>query len=226
MEALLVDDDQEFCALLGDYLKTQGIAVTTAYDGPTGFERACQTSADIVVLDVMLPGFDGIEVLRRLRERSDLPVLMLTARGEDVDRIIGLELGADDYLAKPCNPREVVARIRAILRRASRSPGPALAQVAGLHIDPGSRTVTLDGQSLTLTSTEFSILEVLAQQAGQPVSKEALSEQALGRPLGRYDRAVDMHLSNLRRKLGPLADGRDRIETIRGVGYQLLIPPA
>ena len=161
-------------------------------------------------------------MLRELRRESALPVLMLTARGDDVDRIVGLELGADDYLPKPCNPREVVARLRAILRRAGPVEESGPMDVAGLIVDPEDRTARVADHVLALTSTEFSMLAHLASRAGRVVSKGELSEQVLGRPLGRYDRGVDMHVSNLRRKLPPLADGRDRIETVRGTGYQLV----
>ncbi|MEM9301291.1 MAG: response regulator [Pseudomonadota bacterium] len=221
---LLVDDDPTFCELLGEYLRAQDMNVDAVHDGDAGLRRALAGDHEIVVLDVMLPGRDGIDVLRELRRAVDLPVLMLTARGDDVDRIVGLELGADDYLAKPCNPREVVARIRAILRRVDRTLDLGTVDVAGLVVNPGDRTATLAGVALELTSTEFSMLHFLAARAGRSVTKADLSEHVLGRPLGPYDRSIDMHVSNLRRKLSPLPDGRDRIETIRGVGYQMLLP--
>ncbi len=219
---LIVDDDIGFCGLLGEYLEGQGFSVASVHDGEAGLSLARVGDHDIVVLDVMLPGLDGIEVLRELRRESALPVLMLTARGDDVDRIVGLELGADDYLPKPCNPREVVARLRAILRRAGSVEETGRTEIAGLTVDPGDRTARVGGEVLDLTSTEFSMLAHLAARAGKVVSKGELSERVLGRPLGRYDRGVDMHVSNLRRKLPPLPDGRDRIETVRGTGYQLI----
>ena len=221
---LLIDDDVEFCSLLGEYLSGQGFAVEAVHDGDRGLALARGGGYGIVVLDVMLPGRDGVEVLRELRRESNLPVLMLTARGDDVDRIVGLELGADDYLPKPCNPREVAARLRAILRRTATPPNPVVLEVAGLRLKSADRTVAVGDQPVPLTSTEFSILELLMVRAGSVVTKEEISERALGRTLGRYDRSIDMHLSNIRRKVGALPDGRDRIETVRGAGYQLIRP--
>jgi two-component system response regulator CpxR len=174
----------------------------------------------------MMPKRNGFDVLRELRATSTLPVLMLTARGEDIDSIVGLELGADDYLAKPCSPRVLVAHIRAILRRVeAQAEGggettPERMTVGDVTVHTGSRTVTRAGQPVAMTSTEFGVLAVLMREAGNVVSKQALSERALGRKLGRYDRGLDMHVSNLRKKLGPLPDGADRILTVRGVGYQ------
>lgn len=223
-KVLLVDDDVEFCALLSEYLAGQGFDVRSVNSGEDGLEAAGSGDFDIMILDVMLPGRDGIAVLRELRGRSSLPVLMLTARGDDVDRIVGLELGADDYLPKPCNPREVSARLRAILRRSEADGRAASRQVADLVVDSAERSVRVGDRTIDLTSTEFAILSVLADAAGRVVPKASLSEKALGRELGRYDRAVDMHVSNLRRKLGPLSDGRERIETVRGIGYQLIDP--
>jgi two-component system response regulator CpxR len=176
-----------------------------------------------VVLDVMMPGRNGFDVLRALRATSRVPVLMLTARGEDVDSIVGLELGADDYLAKPCNPRVLVARIRAVLRRAeagtAESAHGEVVGVGDVELDPGSRSVRQHGRPVELTSTEFSVLAALLRRAGEVVSKADLSQAALGRELGRYDRSLDMHVSNLRRKLGPAPGGDERIKTVRGVGY-------
>jgi len=224
-EVLLIDDDREFCELLSEYLHGRGFAVTAVHDGEEGLVTARQPGPEIIILDVMLPSMDGIEVLRELRRASELPVLMLTARGDDVDRIVGLELGADDYLAKPCNPREVAARLQAILRRSGEARGEREAfEVGDLHLDSADRSVRVGSAEVAVTSTEFSVLAVLVRSAGSVVTKERMSEEGLGRPLGRHDRALDMHLSHLRRKLGPLPDGRDRIETVRGVGYQLLRP--
>lgn len=225
---LLVDDDDELTELLSDYLRSDGFDVETAGDGPRGVARALAGSFDIVVLDVMMPGFDGIEALRRIREASRVAVLMLTARGDDVDRIVGLELGADDYVPKPCTPRELAARLRAILRRmreATEAQENAASIVAGpLEIRPGQRRANWRGAPLSLTSTEFDVLATLARQAGRVVGKDELSREALGRPLARFDRSIDVHVSSLRHKLGPRDDGSPWIETVRGRGYQFLLP--
>lgn len=221
MRVLLADDDEELCEMLGAYLRREGFEVDAAYDGEAALDRALSGSYDLIVLDVMMPKRDGFDVLRRLRRESLVPVLMLTARGSDVDSIVGLELGADDYLPKPCNPRVLTARMRAVLRRAgaeAEEDGGDL-QVGDLELRRAARRVRRGGEAVELTSTEFSVLAVLLHSAGRVVSKEALSEQALGRKLTRYDRSLDMHISNLRRKLGPLPDGEERIETVRGVGY-------
>jgi two-component system OmpR family response regulator len=226
---LLVDDDVELCGMLADYLVPEGFEVEAVHDGEEGVKRAVNGGFDVVVLDVMLPRLSGTEVLRRIRRDSQVPVLMLTAKGDDVDRIVGLELGADDYLPKPCNPRELVARLRAILRRAGGKEGArstaareAQIQVGAVVVRPAERVAECSGEPLDLTSTEFNLLEVLIRNAGRVVSKGELSERALGRPLTRYDRSVDMHVSNLRKKLSPLADGRSPIQTVRGVGYQFV----
>ena len=211
---LLIDDDQELCALLDQYLRSQGFDLRSAHTGPRGLEAAQDPSLDLVVLDVMLPGLDGFEVLRRLRRQSRVPVLMLTARGEDVDRIVGLELGADDYLPKPFNPRELVARIRAILRRGEAdAPSPNLC-LNGVTLSPGARTVTADGAPVELTTLEFDILERLLRAAGRVLSRDQLMQSLYDRAASPLDRSIDVHVSHLRRKLG-----RDRIKTIRGVGY-------
>lgn len=224
---LLADDDIELCEMLKEYLDVEGFQVGMAHDGQSALNQARTGDYDLVVLDVMMPQLNGFDVLRQLRIDSLMPVLMLTARGEDVDSIVGLELGADDYLPKPCNPRVLVARIRAILRRlpsptpqSEESAPPEILELDGLEIQTGSRTITLHGQPVSMTSTEYSVLEVLLREAGHVVSKSELSERALGRELVRYDRSIDMHLSSLRKKLGPLANGEERIKTVRGVGYQ------
>jgi len=222
---LLIDDDNELCTMLAEYLATEDFDVDMAHDGTRGLEQAQQADYDAIILDVMLPGMNGFDVLRELRQQQQTPVLMLTARGDDIDSIVGLELGADDYLPKPCNPRVLVARLRAVLRRRHLPASETGEDAEPLHIgplrlDPGSRRAQINEQVLTLTSTEFSVLEVLVRKAGQVVSKEALSEQALGRPLTRYDRSIDMHVSSLRKKLGPLSDNQSPIQTIRGMGYQ------
>ena len=222
---LLIDDDKELCRLLVDYLQGEDLRVQSVHNGRAALDQAREEDYDLIVLDIMLPGLSGIDVLRKIRERSNVPVLMLSARGDDVDRIVGLELGADDYIPKPCNPRELLARIRAVLRRTVPTvdePDGEL-QVNDLHLNPLDRTVRIASTPVDLTSTEFTMLEILMRSAGRIVSKEELSEKGLGRALGRYDRSVDMHLSNLRRKLGPGTDGEHRLETVRGVGYQLRV---
>ena len=222
---LLVDDDVELAGLLSDYLVRDGFAVETVPDGESGVSGALSGRFSVVVLDVMMPGIGGIEALRRIRAASTVPVLMLTARGDDLDRIVGLELGADDYVPKPCLPRELAARLRAILRR-SRQGGEMIAQapleVGPLQIMSAQRRVTWDGEPIELTSTEFNLLEALARNAGRPVSKAELSEQALGRPLARFERSIDVHMSSIRQKLGHLDDGRSCIQTVYRQGYQLI----
>jgi two-component system response regulator CpxR len=230
---LLVDDDIELCEMLAEYLAPEGFEVDTAHDGEQGARQAVAGQHDVVVLDIMLPKLNGFDVLRRIRHESQIPVLMLTAKGDEVDRIVGLELGADDYLAKPFNPRELVARLRAILRRTGssgmfselgRGDGvqPDTIEVGDARVRPAERVAEWRGQPLDLTSTEFNLLEALMRNAGRVVSKAELSERALGRRLARYDRSIDMHMSNLRRKLGTLPDRRSPIQTVRGVGYQFI----
>ncbi|MDD2663057.1 MAG: response regulator transcription factor [Dechloromonas sp.] len=220
---LLVDDDAELLELLGDYLERDGFAVDRAHDGKSGAAAALSGTHDIVVLDIMMPGLNGIEVLRSIRSAGALPVVMLSARGDDTDRIVGLELGADDYVPKPCTPRELAARLRAILKRSGPRPVPQGALVVGdLVLDPARRLAELAGTTLALTGTEFNLLELLARHAGQPIAKERLSEEAMGRPLTRFDRSIDVHISSIRHKLGPLPDGRSRVQTVIRKGYQLL----
>jgi two-component system response regulator CpxR len=218
---LIVDDDTELCELVTEYLTSEGFQLEAVHDGPHGLERAQSGEHAIVVLDIMLPGMSGLDVLRRLRTRSRVPVLILTARGDDVDRIVGLEIGADDYLAKPFNPRELLARIRAILRRSSGSPGDAPERVAvgDVELDPAARTVRRGGELVELTSVEFSLLEILLRSAGQVVGRDQIAHDVLGRQFFPYDRSIDMHVSKLRRKLGDAPGGGERIKTIRGVGY-------
>lgn len=222
---LLVDDDIELTNMLREYLEREGFSITAVHDGESAVREALNGDYALVVLDVMMPGMSGIEALSRIRTHSQIPVLMLTARGDDIDRIIGLELGADDYVPKPCMPRELAARIRAILRRAN--PDTANnqhepLQVGGLTLLPEKRQASWQNQPLELTSTEFNLLEVLARRAGQTVSKNDLSTHGLGRTLTRYDRSIDVHMSSIRHKLGNLPDGRSCIQTIRGICYQLV----
>jgi len=222
---LLIDDDGELCALLTEFLKREGFSVHCEHEGHRGLAAALAPGVDLVVLDVMLPGLDGFEILRRLRQESQVPVIMLTARGEDVDRIVGLELGADDYLPKPFNPRELAARIRAVLRRyeprAAAAPGARI-EVNGIALDPGTRQVTSGGQRVELTTFEFDILEMLMRAAGRVLSRDALMENFYNRKATAFDRSIDMHISHLRKKL---ERGDDLIKTIRGVGYQFCRTP-
>ncbi|HYD94481.1 MAG TPA: response regulator transcription factor [Noviherbaspirillum sp.] len=226
MRILLVDDDIALAQMLQDYLQREGFDVLTLNDGKTVVAEALSDRCCIVVLDIMMPRTNGLELLRRIRTASQIPVLMLTAKGDDSDRITGLELGADDYVPKPCTPRELTARIRAILRRTQllgADGGLDVPLVVGpLRLWPGQRQVDLHGQPVQLTSTEFSLLEVLVRNAGRPVSKNELSEQGLGRATTRYDRNIDVHISSLRRKLGLSKDGKSCLHTVYRFGYQIL----
>jgi DNA-binding response OmpR family regulator len=222
---LVIDDDRELCELLSDYLKPEGFDVEAVFDGEQGVIRASSGEHKLVVLDVMLPGISGFEALRRIRERSRIPVIMLTARGDDVDRIVGLEMGADDYLPKPFNPRELTARIRAIQRRlepvdAVRTAGPPPQLAVGdVELDTTTRTVKRSGVNVELTAIEFGLLEELLRSAGQVVTRRELSSKVLGRGLSPYDRSIDVHVSSLRKKLGHEVEGVERIKTVRSVGY-------
>lgn len=217
---LIADDDTELCELLKEFFESEDFRVQLAHDGKAALLALEKPGIDLVVLDVMMPEMNGLDVLRELRRESRMPVIMLTARGDDLDRILGLELGADDYVAKPCNPRELLARIRAVLRRTGSSGVSNILQVDDLELNQGSRTLLLRGEPVDLTSTEFSILRSLLQNGGAVVSKRDLYVDALGREPVAHDRSVDMHVSNLRRKLGSGPNGENRIETIRGIGYQ------
>ena len=223
---LIIDDDTDLCDLLRDYLTPEGFVVEAVHNGTEGVDRTVSGRYSLVVLDVMLPGINGFEVLRRIRAASRIPVLMLTARGEEVDRIVGLEIGADDYLPKPFNPRELVARIRAVLRRAESEPQSQVQAdigrliVGDIELVTGTRTVLRGGQKVELTSVEFAILETLLRLAGQVVSRDDLLKQALGRNLSAYDRSIDVHVSSLRKKLGQRVDESERIKTVRNIGYQ------
>ncbi|MCC6523222.1 MAG: response regulator transcription factor [Polyangiaceae bacterium] len=222
IHALLVEDDGRLATLTGDYLERHGVRVTHAARGDTGLELALRQSFDVVLLDLMLPGVSGIELCQRLRTASDVPVIMLTARGEEADRVLGLELGADDYLPKPFSARELLARIRAHVRRARGSLGPRqrLLTVGDLTLDPGARSARLAGRLLDLTSYEFSLLYVLCERAGRVLSREQLMELAKGNAEDSFDRSIDVHVSRLRQKLGDSSRQPRRIKTVRGLGYQ------
>jgi two-component system response regulator CpxR len=219
---LVVDDDRELCDLVARFLRGEGFEVDCVPDGAAGTERALSGSYRLVLLDVMLGRANGFDVLRRIRATSSIPVVMLTAKGDALDRVVGLEIGADDYLPKPFNPQELAARIRAVLRRtapdARRAERPAVV-VDDLEIDPRARTARLGPNRLDLTTVEFDLLEALAAHAGEPIARETLVQRVLGRDFSPFDRSIDTHVYNLRRKLGTLPDGRDRIVGIRGVGY-------
>jgi two-component system, OmpR family, response regulator len=224
-KVLLIDDDVELVQMLKEYIEQEGFDVQVAHDGVAGVQMILQQPFDIVVLDVMMPRLNGIETLKAIRQHSNIPVIMLTAKGDNTDRIVGLELGADDYVPKPSSPRELVARIRAILRRVQpleTANESTKITVGALCIWPAQRLVEWGSQPIMLTSSEYSLLEVLAKNAGQIVSKQDLSQQALGRPLVRFDRSIDVHLSSIRHKLGLLPDGRHCIQTVFRSGYQLL----
>ena len=220
-QLLLVDDDAELCAMLREYLEPEGFGAESAENGQSALERLARGGIDLVVLDVMLPGLSGFEVLRRLRATSRVPVLMLTARGEEIDRVVGLEMGADDYLAKPFSPRELVARIRAVLRRMADAPAGGLLAFGTLTLDVRAHRAQVEGEDLELTSAELRILELLMQADTRTVGREELMQQALGRRLLPTDRSLDTHVSNLRRKLARFTD-RIRIQGVRGAGYALM----
>ena len=222
MKILLVDDDQELCELLARYLQREGIDVDQVHKGPDGLRQALTQPYDAMVLDVMMPGMTGLEVLTELRKKSQLPVVMLTAKGDGMDRTVGLEIGADDYLPKPCNPRELIARLRAVLRRSQPEPVTKNADVIRideLEINHSQHHVLKNNEPLELTVTEYNILNTLVSHLGNVVEKNQLAEEAMSRSLTLFDRSLDMHLSNLRKKLGVHDDGQTRIKTIRGVGY-------
>jgi DNA-binding response OmpR family regulator len=226
---LVIDDDAELCSLVGEYLESEGFHVEAVYDGERGLEQAAKGEYVLVVLDVMLPGINGFEVLRRLRGTSRVPVLLLTARGEDVDRIVGLEIGADDYLPKPFNPRELVARIRAVLRRTREakpagSAVPEIVRVGDIELDPATRVVRRAGKPVDLTSVEFGLLEALLREAGRVITRERLAAVVLSRKFSPFDRSIDMHVSKVRKKLGDVDGENEHIKTVRGVGYIFALP--
>jgi len=216
---LLVDDDVELCSSLKRLLGMDGFDVKVVHDGDSGVRHALKGEYELVILDVMLPGGDGRKVLRRIRLTSQVPVIMLTARGDEADRIAGLERGADDYLLKPFNPRELVARMRAVLRRKSGAAQPEILHIGDLHLDCVQRRVALKGGDVPLTGAEFDILLLLVRSAGKVLSREEIAEAALGRPIGFFDRSIDNHISNLRKKLGTRAGEVERIQNVRGAGY-------
>jgi len=224
---LIIDDDVALCELVAEYLQPLGFQVEAVHRGDSGIERALQLEHDLILLDVMLPGQNGFDVLRHIRESSKIPVLMLTARGDDVDRIVGLEIGADDYLPKPFNPRELAARIRAILRRSSSNDNLENAQtlvVGDVGMEPGTRMVRRAGEIVELTAVEYDVLEKLLRAAGRIMTREELSRDVLGRNPTPFDRSIDMHISNLRKKLGHQIGDAERIKTVRGVGYIYALP--
>jgi len=232
-DILIIDDDAELCDLLTDYLKAEGFNIETCHNGEHGAELAINDRYDLIILDVMLPGINGFDVLRKIRSCSAVPVIMLTARGDDIDRIVGLELGADDYLPKPFNPRELVARMHAIQRRTEISAGPTAPGkhdrnegkiiVDDLELDPARQTLLCKGENIELTAVQFSILHQLLANAGKVVSRDKLAEDVLGRKLEMFDRSIDVHISSLRKKLDCGSGGRERIKSVRGVGYQYLV---
>ena len=228
---LLVEDDQRLAKLIREYLEGMGYAVAVAFTGNAGLDRALQGGFDAIILDVMLPGIDGFEVLRRLRAHSSVPVLMLTGRGEEADRIVGLEMGADDYLPKTFSTRELLARLRAVLRRAaaaaqSKNRADAPVVLGGLIIEPASYTASLHGQPMQLTRQEFDLLIALARAAGRVKTREQLLLEVADRDFEAFDRSIDVHISSLRRKLGDDAKAPQWIETVRGVGYLFKKPEA
>ncbi|HKT51486.1 MAG TPA: response regulator transcription factor [Candidatus Angelobacter sp.] len=227
VSVLLIDDDAELSKLLEEYLQSEQLHLDAAHDGPGGLQKALANQYAVVILDVMLPGMSGLDVLKQLRQKSSVPVLMLTARGSELDRILGLELGADDYLPKPFNPRELVARLRAILRRTSSVASGSPAQpvhVADVELHPESRSVNCSGRPVTLTGAEFDLLYTFLRNPGKIISREDLTQAALGRPMSPMDRSIDVHVSNLRRKLGSYNGDQERIKAIRGSGYVYLLP--
>lgn len=234
---LLVDDDVELCSLLSDYLQMEGFTVEVVHNGQLALDAVAKQHFDVIVLDVMMPELNGFDTLNQLRSKDSTPVLMMTARGDEIDRIVGFEMGADDYLPKPCSPRELVARLRAIIRRIDMeksAPDPQSQNSEKItHLDVelhlASRKARLKGEPLDLTQTEFRILQLLMEHPGEMISKDRLMDEVLNRKLGPFDRTIDMHMSNIRKKLGPLNLGPNnneepRIITIRGAGYQLVIP--
>jgi len=225
MHILLVDDDIALCELLSEYLEMEGFRVSMVHDGNQALQMidSAQQSWDAILLDVMLPGLNGFDLLKAIRPQSSIPVLMLTARGEDTDTVLGLELGADEYVTKPVSPRVLVARLRALIRRASSEQKSSVIKVGDLNLDKQARLLTVAGETIELTGAEFNLLNQLIDHAGEVVSREQLAKEGLGRALQAYDRRIETHMTQIRRKLGPRADGTERIKTVRGAGYQYVI---
>lgn len=227
MRLLLIDDDQQLTQMLSEYLAKEGFDCTVIAHGEQAVTLIKHQAFDVVVLDIMLPGIGGLEVLQAIRAESRIPVLMLTARGGDIDRVLGLEMGADDYLPKPCFPRELLARLKAVLRRTH--PGSEHVQSTEfnwdtLQLNTAKRTVTLQGKPLELTATEFNVLELMLRNPQRVLTKEELTEKILGRPWQQYDRSIDVHISNVRQKLAAQGATQDLFDTVRGVGYRLRNP--
>lgn len=221
---LIIDDDRELTAMLAEFLAPDHVELSACHSGEDGLRALENGGFDLLILDIMLPGMSGIDVMKEVRRTSDIPIVMLTARGDDVDRILGLEFGADDYLSKPFNPRELLARIKAILRRAGPVPDRRRRIAVGsIELDAGSRGITANGQPITLTGTEFELLQCLAETPSEIVSKDDLSQRALGRRNLPYDRSIDTHVSNLRRKLSEAGVTNPSIQSRRGVGYFLAV---
>jgi len=215
---LVIDDDVELCELLSEYLESEGFAVKAVHNGAEGAEMVLREDFELIILDVMLPGMGGMDVLKTIRAEKSTPVMMLTAKGDDIDKILGLEMGADDYLPKPYNPRELLARIKAVLRRtgSNRDSGPEIISKSGVELNTGSLSAKYKGEPLTLTVVEFNLLEMLMKNAGKAVSREEIALEVLGRNLSDFDRSIDVHVSNIRKKTG----NADIIKSIRGAGYQ------
>lgn len=224
IHVLMVEDDPRLASLTATYLERNGVIVTLAADGPSGLREALGHRFDAILLDLMLPGMDGLEVCQRIRARSDVPILMLTARGEEADRVMGLEIGADDYIPKPYSPRELLARLRATVRRARGQAGPKdqHIQIGDLSLDPGRMEAQLQGEVLDLTPYEFNLLRVLAESAGRVLSREQIMARARGNAEDAFDRSIDVHISRLRSKLGDDPRRPTRIRTVRGMGYQFM----
>jgi two-component system response regulator CpxR len=231
MNLLLVDDDIELCQLLKEYLEQEAMHVSICHNGADAIEAIKKNTFDLMVLDVMMPVKNGFDTLSEIRRNNDLPVIMLTAKGDKIDRIVGLEMGADDYVPKPCDPRELVARIRAIARRTNQQQNGHSNNLTNGHdkieqddvlLNKSNRQVLVNQRPVELTATEFDFLELLLRHSGELVSRETISQEVLGKRLQSFDRSIDMHVSNLRKKLGLRTDGLERIKTLRGNGYQYL----
>ena len=225
MHLLLADDDQTLCELLQEFLELEGFDVTVVHDGVTALQQINDNASkwDAIILDVMMPGMNGFDILKAITAQQSTPVMMLTARGEDTDTVLGLELGADEYVTKPVSPRVLVARLRALIRRGSAEQEHSSLQVGDLSLNEASREVQIGGHVIDLTGAEFNLLKLLVKQAGQVVSREQLALNGLGRALSAYDRRIETHMAQIRRKIGKLHDGSGRIKTIRGSGYQYII---